>query len=37
MIIQNEIPLLEYDDSSFGTGSHEKALLLGLDVLRDYN
>ena len=27
----------EYDARSFGTGSHEKALLLGLDVLRDYN
>ncbi|WP_022753610.1 phosphoglycerate transporter [Butyrivibrio fibrisolvens] len=26
-----------YDARSFGTGPHEKALLLGLDVLRDYN
>jgi len=26
----------EYDARGFGTGSHEKALLLGLDVLRDY-
>ena len=25
----------EYDARSFGTGSHEKALLLGLDILRD--
>ena len=27
----------EYDARSFGTGSHEKALLLGLDILRNYN
>ena len=27
----------EYDARSFGKGSHEKALLLGLDILRDYN
>ncbi|MBR5944300.1 MAG: nucleoside phosphorylase [Lachnospiraceae bacterium] len=27
----------EYDARSFGTDSHEKALLLGLDVLRNYN
>jgi uridine phosphorylase len=26
----------EYDARGFGTESHEKALLLGLDVLRDY-
>ena len=26
----------EYDARSFGTGSHEKALQLGLDILRDY-
>lgn len=25
----------EYDARDFGTDSHEKALLLGLDVLRD--
>ena len=75
MIIKNEIPILEYDDSSsevippdhdwtagrlpekcffaflgdvvhkyakahdardFGMESHEKALLLGLDILRNY-
>ena len=27
----------EYDTRDFGTSSHEKALLLGLDVLRDWN
>ncbi|MCR5032727.1 MAG: nucleoside phosphorylase [Lachnospiraceae bacterium] len=27
----------EYDARDFGTGSHEKALRLGLDVLRDFN
>ncbi len=27
----------EYDARDFGNGSHEKALLLGLDILRDYN
>ena len=27
----------EYDARSFGTDSHEKALLLGLDILRDYD
>ena len=27
----------EYDARSFGKGSHEKALLLGLDILREYN
>ena len=26
----------EYDVRDFGTGSHEKALLLGLDVLKEY-
>ena len=25
-----------YDARSFGRGSHEKALLLGLDILRNY-
>ena len=32
MIIENEIPILEHD-----TSAHEKALLLGLDILRNYN
>ncbi len=27
----------EYDARGFGTGSHEKALLLGLEVLKEYN
>lgn len=27
----------EYDARSFGHGSHEKALLLGLEILREYN
>lgn len=27
----------EYDARDFGTDSHEKALLLGLEILRDYN
>lgn len=27
----------DYDARDFGTDSHEKALLLGLDILRDYN
>ena len=36
MIVRNEIPILEYDARAFGTGSHEKALLLGLDILRNY-
>ncbi len=27
----------EYDARDFETGSHEKALLLGLEVLRRYN
>ena len=27
----------EYDARDFGTGSHEKALLLGLDILRTYD
>ena len=27
----------DYDTRDFGTGSHEKALLLGMDVLRDWN
>ena len=26
----------EYDAREFGTKSHEKALLLGLDILRNY-
>lgn len=26
----------EYDARDFGTDSHEKALLLGLDILREY-
>ena len=26
----------EYDARAFGTGSHEKALMLGLDILRNY-
>ena len=29
--------LREYDARDFGMGSHEKALLLGLDILRNYN
>ena len=27
----------EYDERDFGTSAHEKALLLGLDILRNYN
>ena len=26
----------EYDARSFGAGSHEKALMLGLDIIRNY-
>jgi hypothetical protein len=28
--------MVVHDARDFGTGSHEKALLLGLDVLRDW-
>jgi hypothetical protein len=35
-IIKNEIPLLEYDERGFGKDSHEKALLLGLEILRNF-
>ena len=27
----------EYDARDFGAGSHEKALLLGMDILKNYN
>ena len=27
----------EYDSRDFGTDSHEKALLLGLDILKEFN
>jgi len=36
VIIKNEIPLLEYDERDFGKDSHEKALLLGLEVLKNF-